>query len=437
MTNSAAHARFLRMLLEAVGAGTACTISLLSSGCGGDVNVPPGGTDATGATGTGGSSATSTGTGTGSGSGSSSSSGGNIDAGMVDCKPLLVSSTQTLPPEACKLDGGVYGANYNCFAAPTPPATCADSFSDECVLSTYSCGFSNVGTLIECGPLPGDAGACCYVITGDCPVGRPFTVDGEARLGVLVPGEGWRDLLAPDQTGLDAESRAALADAWGREALFEHASIASFARFVLELLAVGAPADLVHAAQRALAEEQAHARACLGLVSAYAGEALQPSALSIAGALASSMDAAEIAASLAREGCVAETIAALQVARAHEEARDPVVKGVLARIARDEAEHAALSWRALRWMLDAGSPAVRNAVAKVFAEADAHVSLGAITDLPGDAEQMRAHGYSPVEERRALAREALGRVVGPAATALLAMPPHDQRARRPDLSITA
>jgi hypothetical protein len=88
-------------------------------------------------------------------------------------------------------------------------------------------------------------------------------------------------------------------------------------------------------------------------------------------------------------------------------------------------------------MLDVGSSAVRDAVAKVFAEADTHVSLGAITDLPGNAEQMRAHGYSPVEERRALAREALGRVVGPAATTLLAIPPRDQRARRPVLSITA
>jgi hypothetical protein len=97
-----------------------------------------------------------------------------------------------------------------------------------------------------------------------------------------------------------------------------------------------------------------------------------------------------------------------------------VVKAALGRIAEEEAEHAVLAWRALAWMLAAGTPAVRSAVAAVFSEAEVHTSLGAITDRAGDEAALRAHGYLPVEERRALAREALGRVVGPAATALLA-----------------
>ena len=39
--------------------------------------------------------------------------------------------------------------------------------------------------------------------------------------------------------------RALLAEAWTTDALHEHASIASSARFSLELMAAGAPADLV------------------------------------------------------------------------------------------------------------------------------------------------------------------------------------------------
>ncbi|MFT3773962.1 MAG: ferritin-like domain-containing protein [Minicystis sp.] len=399
--------RFLRLILGAVGVTTACTGTFVASGCGGKVVV-----DAA-------SSGGGAGNGGAGGEGQSSSSSGG---GVIDCAPHLVSSQQTSPEGTCVTDPNAFSVNINCFAPPAAPATCADAYTTECILSTYQCGFSNHGDSIACGPMPDATGACCYVIVGDCPIGRPFTIDGHARLGALIAGGDWHADLTPDLSTLDARTRAALADAWGREALFEHASIASFARFVLQLLALGAPSDLVADAHRALADEHEHARACLGLASAYAGTALRPGPLAIDGALADCTDAAAIAASLASEGCVAETIAALQAQRAHEEARDPVVKAALGRIAEQEANHAILAWRSLGWMLGAGGHAVRAAVTKVFAEAEAHASLGAITDHEGDVETMRAHGYLPIEERRALAREALGRIVGPAATALLATP---------------
>jgi hypothetical protein len=48
----------------------------------------------------------------------------------------------------------------------------------------------------------------------------------------------------------------------------EHASVAAFARFTLDLLALGAPADLVQSAQQALGDEIAHAELCFGLAGA-------------------------------------------------------------------------------------------------------------------------------------------------------------------------
>ncbi len=57
-----------------------------------------------------------------------------------------------------------------------------------------------------------------------------------------------------------AEEREALADRWTRDATYEHASIASFARVTLDLLALGAPAALVSGAQRAGLDEVEHAR---------------------------------------------------------------------------------------------------------------------------------------------------------------------------------
>jgi hypothetical protein len=428
MSTLSSRKHLFRVLLEAIGVGAGCTVAVI--GCGGEVVVPDGnaggvgGTGGAGGAGTTGSSSSAVSTSSSSSAVSTSVSATSTSAstgGSNDCTAYLKSSDQVQPQNTCA-DPDAYGVNLNCFVPPSPGASCDKTFTDDCILSTYSCGFSQGGWKIACGPFPGPSGTCCYVIEGDCAVGRPFTVEGVARLADLVPGEGFRDVLEPEIAPLDAMTRAALADAWGREALFEHASIASFARFVLELLAIGAPSDLVAAAQRALSDEHHHARLCFGLASAYRGEALSPGPLPIDGALGSSGDLPAIAASLAREGCVAETVAALQALLARDEARDPVVKAALARIADDEVEHAALAWRTLRWILDQGRSDVRSAVARVFAEAEAHVSLGAITDRPGDPAAMRAHGYLPIEERRALARGALGQIIGPAATALLAAP---------------
>ena len=64
--------------------------------------------------------------------------------------------------------------------------------------------------------------------------------------------------MAPEARSLPAETRARLGVAWLEIARMEHASIAAFARFALQLLAVGAPPDLILAGQRAMADETNH-----------------------------------------------------------------------------------------------------------------------------------------------------------------------------------
>jgi hypothetical protein len=86
----------------------------------------------------------------------------------------------------------------------------------------------------------------------------------------------------------------------------EHASIAAFARFALQLLAVGAPPDLVHGAQIAMGDEADHARLAFRLASAYAVRAVGPSALDIFGAL-DGFCIEQLVATLLREGCIGET----------------------------------------------------------------------------------------------------------------------------------
>src|SRR6185503_716009 len=105
------------------------------------------------------------------------------------------------------------------------------------------------------------------------------------------------------------------------DAQLEHASIASFARFVLVLLAVGAPADLVAGAQQALADEVEHARACFSLASRFAETPLGPAPLRIDGAL-EAPTLARAAADAVVEGCIGETLAAAQAAAQLEVAVD-------------------------------------------------------------------------------------------------------------------
>jgi hypothetical protein len=267
--------------------------------------------------------------------------------------------------------------------------------------------------------LPGPDDQCCYVTEGSCPVGRPFLVDGIARLAPVENEPSWAALLEPDVAALDADTRAALADVWTQDGLTEHASVASFSRFVLQCLSTGAPADIVSGAQQACADEIEHARVAFGLASAYAGRPIGPGRLDVSRAL-ENLDPADIACSVAAEGCIAELISASLIAAARDVARDRAVQEVLGRIAEQELAHALLGWRYLAWAHKSGDARLRARVAHVFSRMHEHVGFGAHTSLLADADQMRAHGYLPVDERRRIAMSVLHDVIRPAVSLLIA-----------------
>lgn len=90
------------------------------------------------------------------------------------------------------------------------------------------------------------------------------------------------------------------------EAIAEHASIASFARFLLKLLALGAPADLVADAQTAIDDERRHAEAAFGWASNFADRPMGPSQLDVADALGP-VERRSVALGTAAEGAIAAT----------------------------------------------------------------------------------------------------------------------------------
>ncbi|MBK8237348.1 MAG: ferritin-like domain-containing protein [Deltaproteobacteria bacterium] len=210
----------------------------------------------------------------------------------------------------------------------------------------------------------------------------------------------------------NADARARACAAWREVAVAEHASIASFARFTLDLLAHGAPAELVLEAQQAMGDEVVHARLAFGLAGAYAGASIGPDRLRVPEAGARTLEAAVVAAVL--EGCVGETIASARAGHARDAARDPAVIKVLTVIARDERRHAQLAWRFVAWALRR-APQLADAVAAAFDGVDPG-GPGAGCDAEDD---LRAHGILPVEESLALGREVLRDVVRPCAATML------------------
>ncbi|HEY6561111.1 MAG TPA: ferritin-like domain-containing protein [Polyangiaceae bacterium] len=222
------------------------------------------------------------------------------------------------------------------------------------------------------------------------------------------------------ESELPEDARLILAAHWSGMALLEHASVASFARFSLQLMAVGAPASLVEAAHRAALDEIEHARLTFRLASRYEGRPLGPGPLPFDGGVAVDASLAALAVATAREGCVGETVGAAEANALLERARDPEVRAALALIARDEASHAELAWQTVRWALDQGDDTVRRAVAGAFSD-ELQRPLGGSdsADLVAHADVLADHGTWLPSALGSIRRRAIDEVVRPALQALL------------------
>ena len=183
--------------------------------------------------------------------------------------------------------------------------------------------------------------------------------------------------------------------AWiARVATVEAASIIAFARLVRALERYGAPAHLIAAARDAMIDEVIHARLTARLAWRMGATVEAPV---IADAHEPTL--AELARENAVEGQVAETFGALLAMCQGQLAEDPEVRAVFARIAVDEARHAALAHELAPWFdaqLDAETRAAiaaarREATANIVEQFDVEVSEDerAVLGIP-DGAQLRA-----------------------------------------------
>ena len=206
-----------------------------------------------------------------------------------------------------------------------------------------------------------------------------------------------------------------------RAAHLEDAAVSAFAILAAELRAHGAPKSLTRSCLGARADEVRHAREVGDLARAFG---VVPPRAEVGPSRVRPL--LEIAIENAIEGCVRETFGALVGAWQGEHARDLRARGVMKRVARDEARHAALGWRIHEWAmtrLDASERArVRDAMSRAIDElaassrAEPDAGLARTLGLPNAAQSlalvraMRAEVWSmlaPCESSRSSSRSPL------------------------------
>ena len=247
---------------------------------------------------------------------------------------------------------------------------------------------------------------------------RPFLIGASLRSSTAAVRDDWS--LAenhPLDSTLDPKTRRALAEAWEKDALEEHASIAAFSRFALHLLSVGAPPEMIVAAHRAALDEIRHARAAFALARRYGDRDVGPAPLRVDDALGS-LALADIAELTAEEGCVGETLGAILAAEQATLATDPIVQRMLRRLAEDEARHAELAWQFVRWAVGVGGRDVVTAIQRGIRRAAAGTLAAPRRVYDVDLASWHAHGRVTCDEAHAIAVAGIDLVIDPASRAL-------------------
>ncbi len=284
---------------------------------------------------------------------------------------------------------------------------------------------SGVGLLLFCGlvALGGPTGAALaafFMGSGGLGVGgalggawgRPLRLRGRIVHPELRAGSDWTRGDRPSTAGLDEATRRALEALWLHDAQKEHASVPAFSRLSWQLIAVGAPANLVEAVHVAALEEIDHTRRCFALAAGYGGRShsAEPMPdLLLGGALDLPGRPLEaIAVESLKDGCLLEDFNADVAAACAAACLEPVTRDVLERIAREERAHAELSWKIVAFCVERGGAPVRRAVERAAGElagvARPTAASAEKADLVAraDAAALRRHGRLPDTEWAAL-----------------------------------
>ena len=245
----------------------------------------------------------------------------------------------------------------------------------------------------------------------DCAVGRPLRVDGTNQMAGIAHTDSWCDHV--DSSDASSQHAQTLAAHWAGIAAMEHASVASFNRVSLQLMALGAPAELVRRTSEAALDEIRHAEQTFALASRFAGRALGPGPLDLSGLTLDTSPEAVLK-DLIEEACIRETLGVAEALLAAEQCTDLQTRRTLKTIADDELRHAQLAWSTLTWLLEA-HPSLRPAAHALLNEALAEAATG---DLASAGASLPSMGLPALADKRATHRAVVETSLRPVVDAL-------------------
>jgi hypothetical protein len=183
---------------------------------------------------------------------------------------------------------------------------------------------------------------------------------------------------------------AGVADQWRENGKTEHASVAAFARLTLDLMALGAPPNLIAAANQDALDEIRHTELCFSLATALDEKSVSPGPFPEAQRVTTlprsrALALAKLAVDSLVDGALHEGVSARIIAKLAGRSGVPAIRAVLKEIAADEGRHSAHGWAVVEWCLREGGRPVGEAL------------LGAIRALP---RQMNSLFPKPASEGR-------------------------------------
>ena len=193
----------------------------------------------------------------------------------------------------------------------------------------------------------------------------------------------------------------ALGKDWTKRALGEHASIASFAAFTLALMSNQAPPNLISDSLTAAADEYRHAQTSFEIASLLLGDTVEPKAIPPS-SHEFGYDRVSLALSTAEEGCIGETLSALEAARevdakidAYEGINDEtkaLLKDKVQTIVLEESRHAMLAWRTVAWVCQEDKDACKEVLDNKLTPAKMNSALGRFFGAAGEENKARIEG---------------------------------------------
>jgi len=205
-----------------------------------------------------------------------------------------------------------------------------------------------------------------FGLPGFCEVGRAFRDDGGGARSQQARVAEQFDARCPD------------AARWAARTRDECSSILAFLQLALELLDEDSPLTLVARAVRSAEQELSHTWAAATLASRYGRALVAPRspAPRFRPRLPRRRQLARLASEGWVDGCLNEGLAALVAAEEARDSTDPEEARISARIARDEAEHAALAFDVVRWVRDQDRSLASSLAGQAEATAFASSPLG-------------------------------------------------------------